>query len=100
MKKTFSSELDLKACIIGQDDTYIIYVDNNMNRSQYITTFSHELIHLKQYYTKELIVKNNITIWKGQQINLNNVVYQDRPWEIEAFSNQKDLENKMNNILY
>ena len=99
MKKSFSSELDLKACIIGDENVYNIYVDTSMNRLEYITTFSHELIHLKQYYNRELIIKNNIATWKGEQINLSNVAYQDRQWEIEAFSNQKELEIKMNKIL-
>lgn len=100
VKNNFSSEFDLKAYIIGQDDTYIIYVDTNLSKSEYISTFSHELIHLEQYYTKKLIMNNNIPIWKGEQMNLNNIKYQDRPWEIEAFSKQRDLEQKMNNFLY
>ena len=100
IKKNFSSELELKAFITGEDNSYTIYVETNMSRSVYITTFSHELIHLKQYYTKDLIMKNNIPIWKGKEVNLNSVIYQDRPWEIEAFANQKDLEAKMNKILY
>jgi len=103
IKKKFSSEsenLELKAFIIGDENTYIIYVDNNLTRKDYIYTFSHELIHLKQYYTKEFIMKNNIPYWKGKEIILNNISYQDRPWEIEAFANQKDLETKMNKFLY
>ena len=60
IKKKFSSEsenLELKAFIIGDENTYIIYVDNNLTRKDYIYTFSHELIHLKQYYTKDFIMK-------------------------------------------
>ena len=103
IKKRFSSEsenLELKAFIIGDENTYIIYVDNNLTRKDYIYTFSHELIHLKQYYTKEFIMKNNIPYWNGKELKINNIAYQDRPWEIEAFANQKDLETKMNKFLY
>ena len=101
IKKSFDSNYDLKAYIIGQDDTYIIYVDKNLNRNEYVSTFSHELIHLNQYFTKELIKNsNNIPIWKGEQINLNNTKYQDLPWEIDAFSKQQELEKRMNKILY
>ena len=99
VKNNFSSEIELKAHILGKDSSYVIWVDNNLSRYEYIEIFSHELIHLKQYYTNKLIINNNIITWNGKKIN-NIINYKDRPWEIEAFDKQKSLESKMNNILY
>jgi len=100
IKNNFQSDIELKAVITGDNNAYNIYLDTNMNRDQYITTLSHELIHLKQYYTKELVIENGIPIWKGKKVDLNSIDYQDRPWEIEAFAKQNDLEKKINKLLY
>lgn len=97
---SFDDKLELKAHIQGMDDTYIIWINPNESRNDYIEILSHELIHLKQYYTKELFIVNNNIYWRNENININDYTYEKRPWEIEAFSNQKELEKKMINILY
>lgn len=97
---SFDNKLELKAHIQGMDDTYIIWINPNENRSTYIEILSHELIHLKQYYTKELLISDNNIYWKNQIININDYTYENRPWEVEAFFKQKELEKKMLQILY
>lgn len=99
-KLSFDENLELKAHIQGMNDTYIIWINPNESRSEYIEILSHELIHLKQYYTKELLIINNNIYWKNEKININDYTYEKRPWEVEAFSNQKDLEKKMLQFLY
>jgi hypothetical protein len=100
-QRELSLDISYDAYIQYQDNTtYNMYV-SSMDRDKSLTTISHELIHLKQYYDKRLvIVDNDIVIWEGQPISLSVVEYNYRPWEIEAFDKQKELENKIRKILY
>ena len=98
----FDSESQLKAHIIGKGNQYIIFVDE-MGRDEAIKVLSHELIHLKQYYTKKLILEKDKVYWDGEEIyqrEINETEYQRRPWEAEAFAGQRGLENKIREILY
>ena len=98
----FDSETQLKAHIIGNENQYIIFVDE-MSRDEAIKVLSHELIHLKQYYTKKLILEKDKVIWDGKEIyqsEINETKYEQRPWEAEAFAGQRGLENKIREILY
>jgi len=98
----FDSESQLKAHIIGKGNQYIIFVDE-MSRDEAIKVLSHELIHLKQYYTKKLILEKDKVYWDGREIyqtEINETEYQRRPWEAEAFAGQRGLENKIREILY
>jgi hypothetical protein len=98
----FDSETQLKAHIIGNENQYIIFVDE-MSRDEAIKVLSHELIHLKQYYTKKLILEKDKVIWDGKEIyqsEINEMKYEQRPWEAEAFAGQRSLENKIREILY
>jgi predicted metallopeptidase len=98
----FDSNSQLKAHIIGKENQYIIFVDD-MSRDEAIKVLSHELIHLKQYYTKKLILEKDKVIWDGKEIyqsEINEIEYKQRPWEAEAFAGQRGLENKIREILY
>lgn len=98
----FDSDYELKAYIIGKGNQYIIYVDE-MSRDAAIKVLSHELIHLKQYYTKKLILEKDKVYWDGgemYQSEINEIKYEQRPWEAEAFAGQRSLENKIREILY
>jgi predicted metallopeptidase len=98
----FDSNSQLKAHIIGRGNQYIIFVDD-MGRDESIKVLSHELIHLKQYYTKKLILEKNKVNWGGKEIyenEIDEISYQNRPWEAEAFAGQRDLENKIREVLY
>jgi predicted metallopeptidase len=74
-----------------------------MSRDEAIKVLSHELIHLKQYYTKKLILEKDKVIWDGREVyqnEINETKYEQRPWEAEAFAGQRGLENKIREILY
>ena len=98
----FDSNSQLKAHIIGKGNQYIIFVDE-MSRDEAIKVLSHELIHLKQYYTKKLILEKDKVYWDGKEIyqrEINETKYEQRPGEAEAFNGQRGLENKIREILY
>jgi len=88
-----------KAYIKGSEHQYIIFIDN-MSRDEYITVLSHELIHLKQYYNKDLIVNDKDVIWKGDKIDLTLYTYENRPWERDAFDNENKIYFEMKSLLY
>jgi hypothetical protein len=92
---------ELKACIVGEGYQYAIYVNENMKRGESLTILSHELYHLQQYHSKRLVVlENGIVNWEGNNVDVLSVPYNDRPWEIEAFNNQRKLESELRKILY
>ena len=101
-KQQFSNELELKAHIKGLGKQYVIWVDD-MDRDETITVFSHELIHLRQYYNGKLIVSDGLIKWNDQIIptnELSTIDYNARPWEIEAFQEQKYLDIDIRKVLY
>ena len=101
-KKQFSSEIELKAHIKGLGKQYVIWIDD-MGRDETITVLSHELIHLTQYYNGKLVVSDGLIKWNGQIIpvtELSTINYNARPWEIEAFQEQKYLDIDIRKVLY
>ena len=102
IKGRFSEQnnLDLTASIVGANDQYVIYIDN-VDRYTAIKSLSHELIHLRQYSSGKLrVIGSGVVIWEGKEINVLDIPYNDRPWEIEAFKEQNDLEKKILEKLY
>jgi len=102
VKQQFSNELQFKAHIKGLGKQYVIWIDD-MDRSETILVLSHELIHLRQYYNGKLVVSNDTIKWNNQIIpltELSTIEYNARPWEIEAFQEQKYLDIDIRKVLY
>ena len=100
IKGSLGDGLELRACIIGRDNQYVIYIDD-LNREESLTILSHELIHLQQYSSDRLIrMEDHFIMFNGEVYNIDQIIYKDRPWEIEAFNKQNDLKIKLENILY
>jgi hypothetical protein len=78
---------------------YFLFIIPN-DRNTQINVIAHELIHLKQYEEKDLIYENNVLTWKGVQYDLYQNLYNDRPWEDDAYSKELELETKIKNVLY
>jgi hypothetical protein len=101
-KKQFSNEIELKAHIKGLGKQYVIWIDD-MGRDETIRVLSHELIHLRQYYNGKLVVSDGLIKWNDQIIPINElstIDYNARPWEIEAFQEQKYLDIDIRKVLY
>ena len=82
------------------DNLYSIYIkeDSQINS---IEVIAHELIHLKQYYTGRLIVEDNNILWLGKKVDVKSYSnYISRPWEDEAYHQQKDLYNEIKKVIY
>lgn len=73
-----------------------IEINKNLTFEHIMITLAHEMIHLKQYATKELkskFVKGKpVDTWRG--IKYRNLKYKDQPWEHEASSLEEELYHK------
>ncbi len=96
-KSQFDGEL--KAHIRYENGEFYLFTQS-MGRKQAIEVLCHEVIHIQQYVSKDLIYYNGNVIWKGETIELNSKEYESRPWENDAFARQTELINYVNKVLY
>lgn len=96
-KKQFDGEL--KAHVRYHNNVYYLFIGEE-DRNSSIDIISHEIIHINQYHTNQLIFDGEVLTWEGQPIGLNDLEYNDRPWEKDAFKKQRDLSDKINLTLY
>ena len=72
---------------------YEIEINKNLDVETILVTLAHEMVHLKQYATKQLkskVVKGKeIDIWLGKKYK--NLNYLDQPWEKEATKEEYSL---------
>lgn len=67
---------------------FIIELQSNMNRSDYIRTLIHELIHVRQWVQNKLKLKRGKLYYMNQ--NCTDLSYYSKPHEIEAFALEKE----------
>jgi hypothetical protein len=69
-------------------------IDSNLDVERLIITLSHEMVHVKQYAKGQVkSSKSSKThYWMGKNIRKK---YYEQPWEIEAFSKERILANKI-----
>jgi len=96
-KEQFNGEL--KAHIRFYNGVYYLFT-NEMDRTEAIRVISHELIHVNQYNTGQLIYDNGEITWNNEKYDLSTLDYDYRPWEKDAFDKEGDLSNKISEILY
>ena len=83
-------EGELRAHIRYENDDFYIFT-GKMNRNEAIEVLSHEVIHMLQYRSGNLIYSNGKITWMGEVLELNSKEYEQRPWEVEAFQKQSQL---------
>ena len=97
-KEQFTSG-ELKAHVRYFNGIFYLFLDKN-DRRESIEIISHEIIHMVQYNSGQLIYENGELYWEGQKYDLENMDYDNRPWERDAFSGETDLGVKVSNKLY
>ena len=51
-------------------------------------TLIHEMIHVVQMYSNDLIIyEDGMIEWKGTEYDPDKIIYEDRPWEQDAIEN-------------
>lgn len=94
-------ELDVAGyCIFREDSTmpyYMIGLDvgcEDEDGEDPISVLAHEMVHVKQYVTGELVDKGKHCLWKGkkfEEFEADSEQYFFSPWEVEAFGMQVGL---------
>ena len=73
-----------------------IELNKNLTFEHMMITLAHEMIHLKQYATKELKSKfvrgKPVDTWRG--VKYRDIKYNDQPWEMEAMELEEELYHK------
>lgn len=75
-------------------------IDSGLSTEQTLITLAHEMVHVKQRVKGQLKYFVNrrgtiISTWLGK---VHKTDYYDSPWEIEAFSRERVLANKVAQI--
>lgn len=97
-KDNFNGEL--KAHIRYFEGTYYLFIDE-MSREKSITVVSHELIHITQYHTGVLdYLGAGSVLWQGDLYSVEQLEYEGRPWEMDAYAREGELSTKVSGILY
>jgi hypothetical protein len=73
-------------------------IDTAMSIENLIITIAHEMVHVKHYARGQIKHGKNLKskFWMGQK---NKSQYYDSPWEIEAYSKERVLANKVFKII-
>ena len=93
--RTLDIEVKLTKCYaqgyaLMTDDhkTFELEIRKGMNLYELISTVCHEMVHVKQYYRKQM--DDTERGWMGKQIS-EDVPYEKTPWEVEAFAMEEGL---------
>lgn len=97
-KGNFNGELN--AHIRYYEGIYYLFIED-MSREKSITVISHELIHITQYHTGTLdyLGAGNV-LWQDELYLVEQLEYENRPWETDAYARENELSTKVSGILY
>jgi hypothetical protein len=74
-------------------------LDSKLGFERTMSTLAHEMVHVKQLLEGTLKVERDdgkdIFIWKGEVFKTEGLLYVDRPWELEAYSQQEVLVKRI-----
>jgi hypothetical protein len=71
---------------------FLIEVHPQIGASMIFRVLAHEIAHVKQFIYGE--INENLSVWKNEPIDSDNLDYWDHPWEIEAHGLEESLYNK------
>jgi len=77
----------------------LMQLESKLKIEQLIEVIAHEMVHVKQTVRGQLASRGVSLFWKGKKVLCSKINYYDRPWEIEAWSKQKLLSNKIFRLL-
>lgn len=88
------------ACLV-EDKVVAVAIDSRLPMEQMLITLAHEMVHVKQRAKGQLKSRINrkgevVVSWMGRDYNTN---YFDSPWELEAFSRERIMANKIAHII-
>jgi len=74
-------------------------LDSGLDIERLVLTIAHEMVHVKQYARGQIRHKfgSKTYYWMGKKVVRKQ--YYEQPWEIEAFSKERVLANKIFQII-
>ncbi len=99
----FSRATGWRGAVVKLDDSTIsMAIDSRLTDENLFSTLAHEMVHVKQYAKGQLktVSRRDGTKsfkWLGRRVNKD---YFDCPWELEAFSRERVLSNKITRLFY
>lgn len=88
-----------RGCVTYVGPKYLVmFVDSGLDMERLVLTLAHEMVHVKQYARGQIKHKlgGKTYYWMGKPIRKQ---YYDQPWEVEAFSKERVLANKIFQII-
>jgi hypothetical protein len=85
-----------------QRHVYFLFVDPQCTTVSNIDLIAHEMVHIQQYESGDLkyLMDNSGVIYKGDTIRSEDVPYDKRPHEIDAFAQERILAKSLNKMIY
>ena len=78
-------------------------INNTFGRRKQLISMAHEMVHIKQYATRELVdnfhLKRQI-VWRKTPYNFDDLDYYESPWEIDAYGRELGLYEKYKYFLF
>lgn len=79
----------------------LLSLESSLSSDKLLQTLAHEMVHVKQYAKGQLKVVypkrgNPYFSWLGKKVKSN---YYESPWELEAFSRERILANKVAQLI-
>lgn len=96
-KQSFSGELN--AHVRYLNGQFYLFIDP-LTKRRAITIISHEIIHMKQYLDGTFQYEDGRITWNGDAYLLEDINYDDRPWETEAFQMESQLASQISEVVY
>jgi hypothetical protein len=96
-KQSFNGELN--AHVRYLDGQFYLFIDP-MSKKRAITIISHEIVHMKQYLDGTFQYSDGKITWNNEPYLLEDINYDDRPWETEAFQLEGQLASQISEVVY
>ena len=77
----------------------LMQLESKLKIGRLIEVIAHEMVHVKQTVRGQLASRGVSLFWRGKKVLCSKINYYDRPWEIEAWSKQTLLSNKIFRLL-
>lgn len=71
-----------------------ISVFTSLSETDFVKTILHEMVHVKQWARREMYDIQGDRLyrkWKNKKVSIEEVPYEEHPWEIEAFKLEEEL---------
>ncbi len=93
-----NNEFLCRGCMCASDERrpprkFKVYIDSSMGKREQLLSLAHEIAHVKQYATSEVVeMADNKVRWKNQEAtDADKLPYYFQPWEIDSHGLEKAL---------